>query len=706
MILTEGDKSNSKFYVVLSGDVSILIRNSENVFISENLQKKFLTKLNKERHSIQEQFSAPAQETIESLKLPIKEPLKEASPELVRKRMSIKRTKTTAGIRSFPKRGKNSLIPGILTSKSIRLSSQNEMLDIEEESYTEAKVKEMPQVATLPFFHLGKDLVLQKLKEMGYTSKELYKGEGFGEVALLDSKARRTATVLSLNHVEVIVILKKDFLLIRQKFSHEYKAKKKFLVEVLPFLRMISSSSTIDNLIFCFKELRLNHKQLVISEAETSPDKVFFLMRGKCKIEKNYHYKSDGIPISRPIHICDVDYKGIIGEEILFNEAEESGDYLYTVTVVSEEAFFYTVARNSILGSFPKEIKSFLYDTFQMKNGLRKEIFEKFAHNMLETCRKLETQPMIDLKIAENQKIMKNMNLGLRLNYYQKLKNTVNEEFMNKGGFTTGNKWDSELIFESLKRSISQKMGLAKLNKVHKDKKEISNQTLIRKDELNVTGNGDIREIVSCYLGDLKNKMAEKREKDKDSALFDFGGEQQNHRFEVFVKAKIGRFQGPKYDIPHDRICKNLWEKAQEIKRKYGGNNENTPFLITSNDLLTEESKKIGENERSQSKNKKKSKAVKNLKVFLRKFDGEVGVWEDKDKRRLHSSQGMRSFNGNKEEKGKINSFSKHLIEVQRTKTCLKKRAFHNFQNSFSCKSTELFFEQEKKREDLCIKGN
>lgn len=270
IIVSEGDKSNNKFYVVLSGKVNILIRNNEKVFISENIQKKFMQTINNERHSVQENS-----------------PLLMAPPKLMETKMNFR---------------KKSLNPQILTpisseprKKTIRIHPDNNKI---EENY-------MENSKNLSFKDFSIDHILLKFKEMGYINKELEKGEGFGEVALLDSKARRTATVLALTNLELIVILKKDFLLIRQKFSKEYKQKKKFIVSVIPFLKTINSSSTLDNLIFSFKELILPHRSILINEGEKS-EKIYFIMKGKCKIVKKFEFEINGIPQKRSFHLCDI----------------------------------------------------------------------------------------------------------------------------------------------------------------------------------------------------------------------------------------------------------------------------------------------------------------------------------------------------------------------------------------------------------------
>lgn len=703
LILKEGDKSNNKFYVVLSGNVSILIRNSENVFISENLEKNFLKRLNKKRRSYQE-LLIPHLSSTPLVKLPETDIIEnENSPKSCKisnqqqSKKKFQKTRTLISTPSKIKKKSGSLIPEILTSEISKADIKEDLKNIEEENIQ----KEEKPAPILPFFHLGKEIVILKLKEMGFMNKDLFKGEGFGEVALLDSKARRTATVLALDFVELIVILKKDFLLIRQKFSHEYKGKKQFLVKVLPFLKTINSSSTLDNLIFCFKEMRLTHRQRVISETDENPDKMFFLNQGKCKIEKTLRFFQDGVEQTRLIHICDVDYKGILGEEILFSN--EKNIYHYTVTVTSEEAFFYTVQKNTLLNSFPKEIKVFLYETFLMKKKLRQEIFNKFSQKLIENIKSPQIQTMIDLKINSQQKIMKNMNLGLRVSYYQKLKKTINEDFTLKGGSHTGTKWDPDLIFENLKQTISQRKGLEKFVKIQKFNKALSlNQILIRKEETKENDKDDelmgITSSVLCETNKRHSLFPKKTIEKQEITTFNFDGEQQNHRSEVFRRAKIGKFKGPIYKIPHDRIYKNLWEKTliSKEKREVISKKEMHLNIITKNP--TEEFIPSQIKEKTKTAQKKKSRAQKNLKEFLLniKYEGkEIGIWKNVE--RLHSSQNMKStLTSLQGQKSRITqSFSKHLLEVQRINSSLKKTTLKNTKNAVNIfkSDKELLFD-------------
>lgn len=694
LILSEGDKSNNKFYVVLSGEVAILIRNAENVFISENLSRKFLSKLTKERLSQQfpenfaqfpsdspknRDFGEKPKSRDESLNENSKQTAKTSKETPVfRRNLTVQAGKIPA----FSKK-KHSLIVDIQTEKT---RSSDVLSAISEDPCKEIPLTESPQLyhketpaPQLPFFHLGKAVVLAKLREMGYIHKDLCKGEGFGEVALLDSKSRRTATVLSLTNVELIVILKKDFLLIRQKFSKEYKAKKKFLAEVLPFLQKISSSSTLDNLIFCFKESRVGHREIVAREGDFSAEKVWFLRRGRCKVEKKLRFLVEGVPISYNIHVCDVDCAAIIGEEVLFpRESTESTEnppfsYEYTVSVVSEEAEFYTVAKSAIASSFPKEIRSFLFENFLRKARTRAEIFAKCAEKVKQSAISPEIQPLITLKVEEKRKTLGHLSATLKENYYRKLKNSVAENFLRNGGAKVAKLLD----FRSVKREIQEK--------TRENSRVCAEKAVIRL---------KTRESPAENSRELAQTLG-----NSQGNAFNFGEDAQNHRFAVFRRAKIANYAKKPYKIPHGRVFAHFSKKARGISRKSQAESD-VLLTITANSFenTANVAKITGNCAETQGKIAKSQgnagKAVRNLKVFLSNFkennDFCFGNFKEKDFRFEKFKENGFRLHTSKESRDERASFSTRLREIQRIRSSLKRKpAISLNKSSFFNETTE-----------------
>ena len=175
---------------------------------------------------------------------------------------------------------------------------------------------------------------LLKVQELGYVRNELSEGDCFGEKALLASEgelARRTATVLAKTDVEFLILKKNDFMEITQNFNKEKERKKKFLISVIPFLNNITSAGTLENLMYSFKEEKIILGLTLTNEEDVDRDqKIYFLIEGRCRVERKYFNMNNGLFQVFDCQICDVSDNSIIGEEILLND---NAPYKYTVTV-------------------------------------------------------------------------------------------------------------------------------------------------------------------------------------------------------------------------------------------------------------------------------------------------------------------------------------------------------------------------------------
>lgn len=172
----------------------------------------------------------------------------------------------------------------------------------------------------------------EKLKSYGFVLNNLTQGESFGEKALLGEVSKRTATVVAATDVELLIIKKRNFLEITQKFNLEKEKKRKLLMRMLPYLTIIRSINTLENLLYCFKEENLILGFCVTEEDSIdTEEKIFFLAEGRCKVERRFAETKNGITQITSCQITEVSNESIIGEEILF---EEQSLYKYTVTVL------------------------------------------------------------------------------------------------------------------------------------------------------------------------------------------------------------------------------------------------------------------------------------------------------------------------------------------------------------------------------------
>lgn len=295
--MTEGEKSNDKFYIVLSGEVDIFLKNPLEVGDSEYHQTNFFQSSKKKQMSIQRLSKSISKDTFEDLERKLQINL---FPDTKDSSKTLNKNKTSLFKRS------STIFLNLKDSDG--LTRKNSISHLKEQFENSGKGQENAQEKTRKIIfnaYWTPHQLKSKFIELGYKNKSLGQGESFGEIALIDSNAKRTATIIALMEVELMVVLKKDFLMIREKFSKEYKRKKKFVINVLPFLKTITSPLTLDNFIFRFQQKNFSYRCTVVRENE-SLDKVFFLMKGKCRIEKNISIEYDQLSTKKNLHLCHI----------------------------------------------------------------------------------------------------------------------------------------------------------------------------------------------------------------------------------------------------------------------------------------------------------------------------------------------------------------------------------------------------------------
>lgn len=301
IIMTEGEKSNDKFYIVLTGEVDVFVKNPLEVGDSEYRQTNFFQSSKKKHNSIQKLSKSISKDTYEELekKLQINlqsENINDSFQNITKEKASIFKRSSTLFMSLKDRRELD------LQMRKMSISHLKEQIQIfgEMQENSNEKYKKISLNA-----YMTPNQLKSRFLELGYKNKNLVQGESFGEIALIDSNAKRTATIIALKEVELVVVLKKDFLMMREKFSKEYKRKKKFVINVLPFLKSIASPLTLDNFIFRFQQKNFSYRCTVVREDE-SLDQILFLMKGKCRIEKNVSIEYNQLFTKKNIHLCHI----------------------------------------------------------------------------------------------------------------------------------------------------------------------------------------------------------------------------------------------------------------------------------------------------------------------------------------------------------------------------------------------------------------
>ena len=352
-VVKEGDASNDKFYIILSGKASVIFNKEVNVYAQENIVEMLQS---------EERDTQDRQE--------LKEP---TSPVKIRssyaKKSSHFATHSTEESDKSPT-SRNRESP---TNKSKFLKivptgpassgrpSTNDESSIHEQSTTFSPLRRMQTTIEEPVSSMGsrinKKLVIQvgkseffrKAKEKeegeelnlnvhGTINKILEKGYSFGEKALTNPGAKRSASIYTLTDCEFIIVMKKDFLAVFNRFSKANNQKLGFLLSTVPNLNKISSKLILEDYMYSVQIADAN-KGTVLTEQGKTGERIYFIANGFCTLEREVECPNidpeKNILAKRKlmVQVARLGPNMLIGEELLFGSKKEK-KYRYTAKVV------------------------------------------------------------------------------------------------------------------------------------------------------------------------------------------------------------------------------------------------------------------------------------------------------------------------------------------------------------------------------------
>lgn len=241
------------------------------------------------------------------------------------------------------------------------------------------------------------------INKFGKIIREMKSGEGFGEQALLWN-VKRTATVITKTDCDLLIIEKKDFVMVLDQYKEALFKKQDILNEVFPSIKKnITSSKIIESILFSFKTMNFIKGQTLTKEKdESSCGRIFVVEKGEFIVEKTcretdikkimkddfYKFKKNVVNFQENLKVCLVGPNTIIGEECLFSPKDQ---YSYTVTCISQEGSALSITKNDFKKQCPKFLHEYLFEIFQDKTANRNELideqiinfFEKFNDNLL-----------------------------------------------------------------------------------------------------------------------------------------------------------------------------------------------------------------------------------------------------------------------------------------------------------------------------------
>ncbi len=161
--------------------------------------------------------------------------------------------------------------------------------------------------------------IITMATQLGMINKEITAGYAFGERALTSRDEKRSATILTNQDCEFIILMKEDYLRILGKYNIENRFKLNFLKDNIPYINQVLSSSILEDYLYIFHAEFFKRGNTVV-EQDTHGSRVYFLVEGQCCIEKTLNY--DGSSSLRENHkkvfISQIGPPSVIGEEIIF----------------------------------------------------------------------------------------------------------------------------------------------------------------------------------------------------------------------------------------------------------------------------------------------------------------------------------------------------------------------------------------------------
>ena len=399
-VIREGDASNDKFYIILSGKASVSFKKEVNVYAKQNIEEM-------------------KQATDEKRPQDVKSPVSKVGPiegfsQVIPSLINVPSADLSPGPATTKGRGKlmsivsqNSFGTLIMDNETVNElpppSSEKKASDqgVKVKNRNGQRTQTMPTQST-NFIRkfLGEDnkagaeTAELDLNEHGTVNKVLEQGDAFGEKALTNPDAKRTASIYTMTDCEFIIVEKKDFLSIVGRFNKTNRRKIEFLMETMPHLDKVNSRLILEDYMYSV-HITKTQKGTKLTEQGKPGQRLFLISQGFCNLLKevdNPHsvVKSEEDVLVKQKTLVQVARVGpgtVIGEELLFGDKKER-KYLYT-TIVSfllhqaniiyikqvdtMDALIYYMKATDLQLKFPRDTIQGLKQNFEQKQEFHKQ---------------------------------------------------------------------------------------------------------------------------------------------------------------------------------------------------------------------------------------------------------------------------------------------------------------------------------------------
>ena len=398
VLMKQGDYSDGKVYIALSGELLIIVDMSKNGLKSNMAEESDDGAEENENNRSKEGSASPNKMNLGSQMSRSNSIQQEISTAATLKNRLHGKTGTVLLSNSNSPVRQSSTKPGLSFSKTVEtLDNQKQE---EKQHQQHGSIVPKNSIVFKPTINSAGDAASPvkrsrtlKLKQeeplnteqYGVVVNKLFGGTYFGERAVA-KKHKRNATIMASTKVELLTIDQEDFQYVQNEFNKTKKQVLAFLGTAFPNLDQIDSPSFVENLSYkCDLKNPMYHHRII--EEGRSGEEFYLIFEGKCELIKTIIYdKSDNLSSNmaetkslyglkktgkEEIIIMTMEKGTFFGDEILFSL---DTTYEYSVRVCSEKAKLLSFKKAKFLYKCPKQIVKGLNDIYTKKKDRVRKI--------------------------------------------------------------------------------------------------------------------------------------------------------------------------------------------------------------------------------------------------------------------------------------------------------------------------------------------
>lgn len=373
VIFEEGEPSNGKMYIVLSGELVVMSKKLDSIEgshleVTAKLWDALSAKDNKDSSD-----AIDSQLSIDNNKDMMRRGSRRQSRLFTAKQASLK----------------------VLNNNFLAFGSKSSLSSIKSQEFASRSMSSFGKGK------LGPDLKNRKLMYYGYVKNTLERGGYFGEKALEAINRKRTASVIAETDCDLLALTKEEYELIKKTFANKTKDLLGFVIDNMPGLNRRHSTFLLQNYEYLFEEKSISYKNHIFQEGE--PGENFFLIySGTCEIYRNIQvedpsaFSTDNMKprgsflqttkMKERIPLTVVKEGYLIGEEVLYMK---NPCYSYSVKVTSYVCRVLTINKARFGLNFSREVFAKINEIFQEKkkhkNQILSDLLEKKGFDMIDT---------------------------------------------------------------------------------------------------------------------------------------------------------------------------------------------------------------------------------------------------------------------------------------------------------------------------------